>query len=191
MAESPSTPAARAARRIARVERGDVLIDRAGLAELPAETARRLLREVLMWISGAEYPPRGRALTCALGKVARGESLTLQGCQLISRGDSVRLAREAQAVAGHFVSPGAVWDGRWRVTGPQTPGARIGALGEAGLHLCPDRGNSPLPAASLQASPAVWQGEILLAAPLAGLENGWRAELVPRPRHDFAALIVH
>ena len=182
---------AQAARRIARIEAGDVVVGRAGLAALPAETARRLLREALMWISGADYPPRGRTLSAALDRVAAGKGMTLHGCRLIPRADTLRITREAQAVAGHFVSPGAVWDGRWRVTGPAAAEARIGPLGAAGLRQCPDRGASPLPAASLRASPAVWQDETLLAAPLAGLRRGWRAELVARDRHDFAALIAH
>ncbi len=179
------------ARRIARIELGDVLIDRGGLAALPAEIARRLLREVLMWISGADYPPRGAALSRALDSVAGGDTLTLQGCRLISRPCSVRVTREESAVRGHFVPVGEIWDGRWRLHGPARDDMRIGPLGRDGLRYCPDRKNSVLPAASLAASPAVWRGDTLLAAPLARLENGWQAELVHRDRHDFAALVAH
>jgi len=180
-----------AARRIARIESGDVVIERAGLAELPPETARRLLRAALMWISGAEYPPRGAALSRALERGLAGKGLTLHGCRLLAGAGKLRLTREARAVAGHFVAPGALWDGRWRLSGPDVAGARIGALGEAGLAFCHDRPKSGLPAASLQASPAVWRGARLLAAPLAGFGNGWRADLVSRDRQDFAARITH
>lgn len=180
-----------AARRIARIELGDVVIDRAGLAGLDPEIARRLLRAALMWISGAAYPPRGPALLDALDRVRAGEDRTLHGCRIVARPDILRITREAQAVMGHFVPPGALWDGRWRLTGPEPAGAQVGSLGEAGLGLCPDRRNGPLPAASLRASPAVWRGETLVAAPLAGLGNGWRAELVPRDEHDFAAALTH
>ena len=33
-----------------------------------------------------------------------------------------------------------------------------------------------LPAAAYHGTPAVWQGDRLIAAPLAGFANGWRAE---------------
>lgn len=182
---------AEAASRIARVEAGDAVIDRAGLAALPPETARRLLREALMWVGGAEYPPRGAALARALERANAGQSLTLQGCRLIARAATLRITREERAVLGHCVAPGAVWDGRWRLIGPGVEGATVAALGAAGLERCPEWRRSGLPAVSLRASPAVWRGSELVSAPLAGLENGWRAELLPRPRHDFPAMLKH
>lgn len=185
------TQLAEAAARIARVEAGDVVIDRDGLTALPPETARRMLREALMWVGGGEYPPRGAALGRALEGVRAGRSLTLQGCRLIARPDTLRITREERAVLGHRVAPGAVWDGRWRLIGPWVEGATVAALGAAGLELCPEWRRSGLPAVSLRASPAVWRGSELVSAPLAGLENGWRAELLPRPRHDFPALLKH
>lgn len=180
-----------AAAAIARVEGGDVVIDRAGLSALAPEIARRLLREALMWIGGGEYPPRGAALERALEAARAGNGLTLRGCRLIARRASLRITREERAVAGHAVAPGELWDGRWRLCGPNIPGATVAALGEAGRRQCRGRGAGALPAASLPATPAVWHGAELVSAPLAGLENGWRAELVPRPRHDFPALLTH
>jgi len=182
---------ARAAAEIARIEAGDVVVAWAGLAALDPEIARRLLQEAILWISGAGYPPRGRAMTRLVGALSGGKSPTLHGCRFITRAGTVRITREERAVAGHVVPPGAVWDGRWRLTGPDVASARVAALGEAGLRQCPDRRRTALPAASLRASPAVWCGEYLLAAPLAGAGNGWTAKLLPRPSHDFAALIAH
>ncbi|MEQ9260021.1 MAG: tRNA lysidine(34) synthetase TilS [Roseovarius sp.] len=182
---------AEAARRVARIELGDVLIERHGLDALPPEIARRLLLSALLWVSGAEYPPRAAALDRARATLARGKPATLHGCRLAPAGDNLRIAREPRAVAGHRVAPDALWDGRWRLTGPEAPGAELRALGQEGLRLCPARKNSPLPAASLRASPALWRGEALLSAPLAGLENGWRAEPLRRNDHDFAALLSH
>ena len=76
---------------------------------------------------------------------------------------------------------------------PDTPGAEPGrltvrALGD-GLDLCPDWRASGLPRSSLRASPAVWDGSHLVAAPLAGLGNGWTARLAPG-RDRFADLLV-
>lgn len=182
---------AEAAARIARIEAGDVVIDRPALMALPVEIARRLLREVLMWIGGGDYPPRGAALTRALEQVGAGKGLTLQGCRLITRTATLRVTREERAVAGLVAAPGETWDGRWRLVGPDMADVTVAALGEAGLKHCPERRDCGLPAASLRASPAVWRGSDLVSAPLAGLENGWRAELLPRPCHDFPALLLH
>lgn len=181
----------RAARDVARLDAGDVVIDRKGLAAQPPEIARRLLQEALMWIGGAEYPPRREAMARLLDSVAAGRGLTLHGCRILVRADTLRLLREERAVTGHRVPAGAVWDGRWRLTGPDMAGATVAALGEAGLKCCPDRRKIARPAASLRVSPAVWREKTLVAAPLAGMENGWRTELVARESHDFAALLSH
>ncbi|MEQ8896282.1 MAG: tRNA lysidine(34) synthetase TilS [Roseovarius sp.] len=180
-----------AARNVARTEDGDVLLDRTALARLEPEITRRLLQQAILWISGADYPPRGPALQRAMRAIDAGDSVTLHGCRFITRAGALRLTREEQAVADLTARPGDVWDGRWRLSGPETEGAVVAALGENGLRHCPNRRNSALPAASLRASPAVWQGHTLLAAPLAELENGWTAELVRRENHDFAALLSH
>jgi tRNA(Ile)-lysidine synthase len=110
---------------------------------------------------------------------------------LLSNAEHIRITREPQAVKTCITRPGEVWDGRWRLTGPENveQQAEIRALGEAGLAQCPDWRSTARPAAALYGSPAVWIGETLLAAPLAGLSQGWGAELIPRPRRDFAAAL--
>lgn len=180
-----------AAGQVARIEAGDVLLDRSKLSDLDPELFRRLLLKAILWISGADYPPRAPALKRVMRAIDAGDSATLHGCRFITRSDTLRITREEQAVAGLHGQPGEIWDGRWRLLGPAVQGATVAALGENGLRHCPDRRDSALPAASLRASPAVWQGQTLLAAPLAELRNGWSAELVRRENHDFAALISH
>ncbi len=180
-----------AARSMARVELGDVVINHAQFVDLSPELARRMLLAAMRWISGAEYPPRGAALTAAIKALLQGDPVVLQGCDArVSKG-AIQITREAGAVADVTCKLSEIWDGRWKIDGPQLGNARIAALTEAGLAHCPDRHASPLPARSLMASPAVWQGDTLLAAPLAGLTNGWTAHLVPREEHDFAAEITH
>lgn len=179
------------ARRIARTEMGDVLIEAGAFKELPQDIARRLLLMSMQWISGAEYPPRGNAMTALYEDVLAARNATLQGCDISLSKGIIRLTREANAVRDLSAAPGEAWDGRWQVIGPETPKARISALGKNALQHCPDRQTCPLPARSLIATPAVWQGETLLAAPLAGLSNGWEATLIARGCDDFAAQIVH
>ncbi|MEO0751802.1 MAG: tRNA lysidine(34) synthetase TilS [Pseudomonadota bacterium] len=179
------------AREIARTEEGDVLFDHAAFCALPPDLARRLTLTAMHWITSADYPPRGPALTALYEDIRAARTATLQGCDVSHSKGTVRLTREAGALTNVIAAPGELWDGRWRVTGPNLLNARIAALGEAGLRHCPDRALGALPARSLIASPAVWQGRKLIAAPLAGLTNGWSVTLVPRPRDDFAAAISH
>ncbi|MEO0372299.1 MAG: tRNA lysidine(34) synthetase TilS [Pseudomonadota bacterium] len=180
-----------AARKIALAEQGDIVIDYNGFAKLSPDLARRLLLSAMHWINGAEYPPRGAALTALYDSVLAKTNATLQGCDVSHSRGSIRLTREAGALRGATALPGEVWDGRWRMRGPNMLNARIAALGEDALRHCPYRAESPLPARSLIATPAVWQGRKLIAAPLAGLANGWTADLLPRGKGDFAMEIAH
>ncbi|MEO0893763.1 MAG: tRNA lysidine(34) synthetase TilS [Pseudomonadota bacterium] len=179
------------ARKIARVEHGDVILDHAGLCNLHPDIARRLLLCAMRWINGADYPPRGKALAAVQADCMAGRRSVLQGCDISVAKGEVRITRELAAVATLTTNPDELWDGRWRLSGPNILNARVCALGEAGLGQCPDRARADLPARSLIASPAIWQGRKLIAAPLARLTNGWTASLVMRPRDDFAAAITH
>ncbi|WP_132542766.1 tRNA lysidine(34) synthetase TilS [Rhodovulum euryhalinum] len=177
-----------AATRLACEDRGDVVIDRAGLAALSDEIARRLLFAALAWVATAEYPPRAEALADTMAALITAPRATLHGCLIARHGDRLRLSREPAAVAGKTAPAGAAWDGRWRMDGPAVPGDEIRALGEAGLGLCPEWRASGLPRASLIASPSVWRGGALIAAPLAGFGNGWQARVTTSLR---ARIVSH
>ena len=183
--------AAEVAERAVRMDVGDIVIDRAAVEDLPDAVWRRMVQAALGWISGADYPPRGGELNTLLEAIRAGEDGTLQGCRVLVRKDTLRLTREWRAVADARVPVSEVWDGRWRMHGPAGEGLEIAALSEAGLPLCPDRKTLGRPAASLIASPAVWRGDTLIAAPLAGLENGWCAELARDAAAYHNALLSH
>jgi len=99
-------------------------------------------------------------------------------------GDSPRLLRERAAVAGEVALIGEVWDARWVLDGPDLPGAVVRRLGSAGLRDCPDWRATGLRREGLEVTPALWAGEILLAAPVAGVEGGWKARIAA-PFHLF------
>ncbi|MDP2737738.1 MAG: tRNA lysidine(34) synthetase TilS [Pseudorhodobacter sp.] len=179
-----------AAQALARLQAGDVVIDRAGLAALPAEIRRRLLAHCLRWIASAEHGPRGPALAAFSETVLAGETATLHGCLALTEGAALRLCREVSAV-GAPVAPGALWDGRWLLRGPRMAEAEVRALGDAGQRTCLNWRATGRPRAALRADPAVWRDDELIAAPLAGMGNGWHAELV-RGGDDFlTSLFVH
>jgi tRNA(Ile)-lysidine synthase len=178
--------AAREARDHVTFDVGDILIDRAAFLAFRPEIARRVLTAALRWISGIEYPPRRGGLERLAEALRRQETMALAGCLISSGPDTLRVTREAAAVSHLVAGAGELWDRRWRIDGPFRPGDRIAALGEAGLSDCPDWRASGLPRTSLLASPAVWRGEELLAAPLAGHAQGFTAQLT-RSAEDFHA----
>ncbi|MFM7444229.1 MAG: hypothetical protein ACKO2N_10025, partial [Tabrizicola sp.] len=130
----------------------------------------------LAWISGANYAPRAEAVRQLLSAMDAGRDATLAGCRF-RRG---WLMREPRALGG-AVPVGTLWDGRWRVTGPQ---GEVRALGADGLRQLRDWKKLGLPREVLLVTPAVWHGETLLSAPFAGFPGNWQAKL-DRPFHLF------
>ena len=166
-------------------EAGDLLIDEPALLAAGEETRLRLFAAALQWVGGDIYRPRFEALRAALEALS-GRPRTLAGCAFWRDsgpgGPRLRVAREA-AAAPPPVPLGSVWDGRWRIEGPDAPGAPAGtltgALGPRGLALCPGATRrTGLPRPTLLASPAVWKGGELIAAPLARRDARWRAVLL-------------
>ena len=147
-----------------------------GLFTEPTEVQRQLVARAIGWLSQRPYRPRADDLSRFLQALSKAGDATLQGCRT-SGGWVLREARHA----GGEVAVGALWDGRWRVTGP---GGTVRALGDAGLRACPDWRATGLPRLVLAVTPGVWQGDLLLAAPLAGWDDGWSAQL-DAPDHLF------
>lgn len=186
--------ALQAARDLVRLDGGDLLFDLSGFCDLPGETARLLLVRAVQWIGGCEYPPRSQPVAAALAAVRAGETVTLAGCLLRREGGgTLRICREHAAVAGLRTSVGEIWDRRWRLTraGGAEAGLEVGALGPEGLAAVADWRACGRPRWSLLASPAVWRGDELIAAPLAGMADGWRAEPCAGAGDFFATILSH
>ncbi len=156
---------------------GDLIVTRDAFLELPEELSRRVLVAALRWISGAGYAPRRAEVAHFLQAARDGKGATLQGCRMMVRKGGLHLFREYEAVKELSCDPVEAWDGRWALSGPATEGCHIAALGEAGLALCPDWRDGGRPAAAVMADPAIWCRDRLVAAPVAGLANGWQAKL--------------
>ena len=156
---------------------GDILFDANGLDALPADTRHRIFARALCDIASSPYRPRMKALQAAIA----ARRATLHGCLSTRSAGSVRITREARSVSGLRTPLGHIWDNRWQITAPAkarpAKGLHIAALGESGLAQCPDQTGWLLPRSSLLASPAVWDNARLVAAPLAGLGQGWQASL--------------
>ncbi|MEC8666759.1 MAG: tRNA lysidine(34) synthetase TilS, partial [Pseudomonadota bacterium] len=159
------------------------------------EIARRLLRAGLTHVAGPGYPPRGRALDQLMQALRSGRGQPLGGCLVQGTRNTLRITREPAAVAGPIVGliggAGAVWDGRWQLSGPFADTDEIRACGEAGLAAIPDWRATGLPRTTLMATPAVWRGDRLIAAPLAGFASDFNATLLRGPEDFPAAIRTH
>ncbi|MEM1007331.1 MAG: tRNA(Ile)-lysidine synthetase, partial [Pseudomonadota bacterium] len=143
------------------------------------------------WLSGPGYPPRQSAINQVVTALFNAKSTSIGGCLVLPDGDKAWICREFNAVAQIRAATGACWDRRWILSGPGAGTAEVRALGERGLLSLPDWRVSGRPRLALQASPAVWKGDDLLAAPLAGYPNGWRAELAPDWPEFYASFLSH
>ena len=171
----------REALRIVTEQGGALSLGRAAFLALPAELQRRLLLCALRWFYGPAYPPRETGLNRVLMAIHGCANATLSGCRVITTETTIRVLREPKA-AGAPVPVNEIWDHRWIVEGP--PG-EVRALGPKGLPQVPNWRDLGIPREVLLVTPAVWDGDALLAAPVAGLENGWKARIVA-PFHRFA-----
>ena len=189
--ESLDWAARQAARGCAQLDRGDVIFDLPALSALPLDLRDRLVAAALCHVASAPYRPRLHALHRALGQ-ARA---TLHGCLMTRARGALRITREAASVADLASPPHAPWDQRWHLTPPAgnaaPEGTEIRALGEAGLAHCPDWRKAGLPRPSLLASPAIWNGARLIAAPLAGFGPEWQAIARPVREDFFSACFAH
>lgn len=176
--------AAFAARHV-RAEAGDLVLAPEVLDLARSDTPGRVLAAAVQWIGAARYRPRFEALTEAARALRRGEGRTLGGVRLQPDGaGGARLTRELAAVQGPVPAPdqpgeAVLWDGRWLVSGGAGPGSglTVAALGEQGFAAIPSARALPLRRQALLSTPAVWQGEKLIAAPLADHNAEWTARL--------------
>ncbi|SMX36993.1 tRNA(Ile)-lysidine synthase [Octadecabacter ascidiaceicola] len=169
----------------------DLIVTRNADPPVAGEIERRLLNAALRYVSGTGYPPREKAYNGMLRALIEQDTYTVAGCLVtIERPEGivnqkVRVAREFNAVKDLVGPSDVTWDNRWAIDGPHAPNLTIRALGES-LKDVPDWRDVGLPRASLMASPAVFDGETLISAPIAGLQNGFSARIVA----DFQSFLL-
>lgn len=169
-----------------RQEAGALHIARRDFIQLGDEIRRRLLLAAIQWLGNDTYAPRGSKIAnlgLALGK---GRDATLNGCRFHFGSDILSIYREAKAVKAVHCPTTEIWDKRWQVIGPHADGLTIRALGAEGLAGCPDWRDLKISRDVLMVSPAIWQGDRLVAAPLAGNHRGWQA----KPVRDLNEVIL-
>ena len=167
---------------------GAVKIGKSQFASLPADTQRRLLVLATAWLSSSAYPPRSTKQITLLHAALTGRDATLNGCRLRHTAGHITLTREPRAVALNQPATQTPthhwWDNRWCVDGPHADDLTLRALGAAGLRACKNWHHTGLSRDALLVSPAVWRGDALISAPLAGFNPEWTAS-IPTPFDKF------
>ena len=172
-------------------DRGSLSLPLSDLREAPPEIRRRILVAGCRWVTGADYPPRRATLLHALEAMMAQGRVTLDGVMLSPAGGRLRLTREAAAAARadvvHETGSGTqTWDRRWRITGMQ-PGQHVAMLGTDPLPQLGWR-DSGLLRDEAAASPAIWQGDRLIGAPLLRQVPGITVSAL-RGAADFRSLV--
>lgn len=140
----------------------------------------RILSEALRFVSGSYYAPRAFSVETIVSDLSGDFSdATLHGCVMRKKGMHLIVRREPGRT-GEPVKVGRLWDNRWKITGPNEAELLVSDLGFEGLKSLPKDIERCFPHEALLTTPAVWKGDELQAAPLAGWGNGWSAELCPR-----------
>jgi tRNA(Ile)-lysidine synthase len=166
-------------------------IDREALLAAARDVQATALRQITLFVSGADYAPDLEDILSMVVEGAAGPR-TRGGCLFQTLQGRFCVFREAAVIAAPVrVAPG--WTGRWdnrfglRVASG-LPGAgewHIGPVGEGGLRQAVGRFGirlkrhaMPLPARL--ALPALWQGEHLVSQPHLHVGEGLAAWLAPR-----------
>lgn len=166
-------------------EGGDLLFPQRMTTVIPCEVERRMTVAALQWVGSNPYPPR-RPFSGVLAHVmAQQDRATVAGCIIMRRKGAFRITREYNAVKDMRCPTDSVWDRRWRLDGPHAPDLQVRALGEA-VRALPDWRSTDLPRRTLMASPAVWRGDMLVAAPVAGYNPDWTVQIVA----DFTSFLL-
>ncbi len=168
---------------------GDILAPTSALTALNSELRRRVTGHILRFIASRDYPPRSEKLMPLVD--ANAPQGTVHGCLITQEAGHTRFAREAAALENVTCQTTEIWDSRWQLDGPHSDGLVLYKLGFEGLKMTPNCTKPALPRASLAASPAIWNGPDLVAAPLAGLLNGWCARLTRSREQFLSTLLTH
>ncbi|MCB5408476.1 tRNA lysidine(34) synthetase TilS [Pseudogemmobacter faecipullorum] len=172
--------------RIGTEEAGALRLERAGFAALHPEMQRRLISAAIRWLSAARHAPRAPMLAHLLERLSKEQPATLGGCRFLFTQSALLICREPRSLGPAVAAPG-LWDQRWQITGPLSPDLELRALGAEGLRQATDWRETGLAREILLVSPGLWQGEILVAAPLAGSGAAkWQAKL----RQSFANFVL-
>ena len=148
---------------------GTVTIDLNRLQTYPIDIQYRVLSHSMGWVTGTTYRPRFSALKSTYDRLKQGKSQTLAGNYIkISADKHLIVMREVASMVTEVMKNG-YYDGRWRIiVNEDLKDVDIRPLGEKGLMQLKDWRNLDVLRDILQQTPAAWQDNVVISAPLAG-----------------------
>lgn len=153
---------------------GALFVRHDDLAALAPEILRRLVQQILLWFSGADYGPRSASVERFAAAALNKKGHTLWGCRLMHLPNGkVLFMREANAISKEQPKS-HLWDHRWRLPREVALGHEVRALGRDGLAQVTNwKEETNLPYELLLVSPSLWSNGKLISAPVAGVLNDW------------------
>ncbi|WP_268247220.1 tRNA lysidine(34) synthetase TilS [Paramylibacter ulvae] len=171
---------------------GSILIHKEKLCVAEPEMRFRLIAHCLKRISGNIYPPRLHALELVDAQVLLGESTALHGCLIRQASDDrVEISREPNAMPSqHGIKE--LFDNAWEINAVDQIGDVVVApVGENGISQIADWRDLGLSRYALMATPAIWRKEELIAAPIAGMCNGYTCRLTWGYHEFLTSILTH
>ena len=173
-------------------EFGIVKIDLRDLRKKPHEIQYRILSYAMGWVAGADYRPRYSSLKSTYKKLTQGKSQTLAGCYIKTQpNDQVIVMRELAAMKPATLE-NECFDRRWAMkVGQLDKTLEVRPLGDAGLSQLKNWRDLKVLRDVLKQSPAVWQKNVVISAPLAGIEGSVQFFLKSGPKEFFLGIVSH
>lgn len=177
---------------------GYVALEREALLARPHDIALRVLRLAILAAGGSGAPVSLSGMEALLEAVHSGPAAagTLARATLRVRGRHILVEREPGRIVlpRYAITAGVtrIWDGRFRIAIARAePGLQVGPLGPEGLAGVAAAGRRPaeVPARTLHALPAIWQGSALVAVPSLGFAA--RPPLQLSAEVEFLGLTLH
>jgi len=171
---------------------GTVTIDLNRLQSYPIDIQYRVLSYSMGWVTGAAYRPRFSALKSIYGQLKQEKSQTLAGCYIkIGADKHLIVMREVASMATEVLKNG-YFDGRWLISANENlKGVDIRPLGEKGLMQLKDWKNFDIMRDVLQQTPAAWQDDAVISAPLAGFTGPVEILLKIDTDQFFQGIVSH
>lgn len=172
---------------------GSVVLDRDGFASLDKETQLRILAASIQFVSNCPYRPRYAPLCDLLQRILAGGGATLQGCQIVVKGDRVFVLRELNAVAQVEIPllDAAIWDGRVAVYCHDLNDLTVKALGQAGYDQISPKPKTGLPLPLVLSFPSLWDGPTLVACSVLGFGPDYQVSMKKGLRKFPDMLLTH
>ncbi len=173
-------------------EYGTVEINLDKLQIEPVDIQHRILSHTICWITAAQYRPRYASLKAAYELLKQGKSQTLAGCYIKSVSQSqIIVMRERAAMPTQHYKNGP-YDMRWQVIADNlTQNAYIKPLDEKGLAQVDNWHELGVLRDILMQTPAVWQDDAVISAPLAGLNGISQIFLINDHNQFYLDIVSH